>query len=88
MLFVPALLLAVTAILAAVLRRRARPLPPRIRSAPVRLTSQDGQKQPSAVKTEAPQGIRPTQNRQLRRNSSSQLGDKLAVPLLAAHRCR
>ena len=81
MLFLPALLLAVTAILAAVLWRRARPLPPRIRSAPVRLTRQDGQKQPSAVKTGAPQGIRPTQNRELRRNPSSQLGDKIAVQI-------
>jgi hypothetical protein len=33
----------------------------------------------SAVKTEAPQQICPTQNRQLRRNPSSQLGDKIAV---------
>jgi hypothetical protein len=35
----------------------------------------------SAVKTEAPQEICPTQNRQLRRNPSSQLGDKIAVQI-------
>jgi hypothetical protein len=81
-LFVPALLLAVTAILAAVLRRRARPLPPRIRSAPVSLTSQDGQNQPRArSRPRPPQEICPTQNRQLRRNPSSQLGDKIAVQI-------
>jgi hypothetical protein len=35
----------------------------------------------SAVKTEAPQEICPTQNRQLRRNPGSQLGDKIAAQI-------
>jgi hypothetical protein len=81
-LFFPALPLAVTAILAAVLRHRGRSLPPRIRSAPVSLTSQDGQNQPrERGHDRGPARDLPHAEPPVTAQPDSQLGDKIAVQI-------